>query len=119
MGEYEDYLTKNSKFSDCVKETPIVTEAWCPGCEPERDPITETLFLMWCTRHPNPGSIGQDGGADDTMVKTGGWMSGTNPAEGFTNRQACELVHRQQNLEVPEGQEADTADVYMGDGDCG
>jgi hypothetical protein len=116
MGEYEDYLTHNAKFSDAVKDTPVISVTWCPGCEPDRDPISEVLLVYWCTNHPNPGSIGMDRGADDGLVRGGGYMSGSNPAEGFTNRQGCEVVHRQKSLEVSPEEVVDTAAVYMGDG---
>lgn len=123
MGEYEDYLAHNSKFGDRASaDTPVMSENWCPVCEPDRDPSVEILQVLYCSKHPNPGTPGQDGGEADSQVASGTYLSGSATAGGFDNRQASEVIHRGRSLDVPPSppQTAqDTADVYMGDGDCG
>ena len=35
---------------------------WCPGCEPDRNPLTNILVEVWCQRH-KPSLEGDKDGA--------------------------------------------------------
>lgn len=126
MGEYEDYLAQTSALRENIKETPRVGLPWCPGCYPDWDQIESLLYVEWCiSLHPNPGSIGHDGGPDDkaAISASGEAMyhgSGLVTAGQFDNRQACAVIHGRPALEVPApAPNKAPEDVYLGDGDCG
>lgn len=80
--------------SDPIPDTPIVTRAYCPGCEPEADPTQAVLEVRHCAEH-SPGWSGQD---DAVVTNTGAWMSGSGEAGGDDNRRWCEVLHRKKRL---------------------
>ena len=101
MGEYEDFLTRNALYADRSVDTRVMSANWCPVCEPDKDPSVEILQVLYCAKHPNPGTGGQDRGSADGQVIGGGYLSGSAAAGSFDNRQACEVLHRRAELPVP------------------
>lgn len=77
-------------MSEYIADSPVVARAWCPGCEPTRDPEQEILDVRFCVAHtPN-----REGGADN-VVTTEGYVSGSTEAGGEANRIWCQLLHRE------------------------
>lgn len=73
-----------------LTETPNCSVAYCPGCDPWRDPVQEILTVSWCDEH-RPTC----GGPDDERANVGGMILGSAAeAEAVTNRPWCEFVHR-------------------------
>jgi len=76
-------------MSDYLPDTPLMGRWYCPGCEPEADPIAEILDVRYCDGHaPNRE------GAEDGQVTEQGYMSGSAEAGGDENRAACDMIHR-------------------------
>jgi len=75
--------------SEYIPDTPSVGRPYCPACEPDADPTLEILDVRWCESHL-PGREG----ADDAIVSTAAYLSGTVEAGGDDNRRWCELFHR-------------------------
>ncbi len=44
-------------------DSPMVVQAWCPGCDPDVDPTRALVYTRWCEAH-QPGV----GGAEDERV---------------------------------------------------
>ena len=63
---------------------------FCPGCEPETDPIKEFVIERWCFRHQEA----QQGTADEQVQSSGALLSGSSEAGGEDNRKWCEFLHR-------------------------
>jgi hypothetical protein len=76
-------------MTDFIADTPSVGRMYCPGCEPEVDPISEILDVHWCERHSPHGE-----GLDDAMVGATTYLSGGVEAGGEDNRRWCEVLHR-------------------------
>lgn len=62
-------------------ETEDISRAWCPGCEPARDPSREILQTRWCEAH-EPSRAG----LDDAAVRSDADLSGSAEAGGAQNR---------------------------------
>jgi hypothetical protein len=77
-----------------IAETPNLASPYCPGCDPERDPLQEILIVFWCDEHRPPS----DGPDDERAAALGqGALSSLGEAEAETNRPWCEFVHRAAN----------------------
>jgi hypothetical protein len=63
--------------------------AYCPGCEPDADPIAEILDTRWCATH-----MPSQAGADDASVVADIFLTGSGDAGGEDNRRMCEIFHR-------------------------
>lgn len=75
-------------MSDFLQDTPFVAVSYCPGCEPERDPVAEVLDTRWCIFHTPPVR----GDVDDAITAQS-FLSNTD-AGGDDNRAWCDLLHR-------------------------
>lgn len=75
-------------MSDYLTDSAPIARAYCPGCEPDADPIREILDVRWCELH-TPARAG----SDDSTVSADGFLSGSAEAGGDANRRWCELVH--------------------------
>jgi hypothetical protein len=73
-------------MSDAIRETPSLGRTYCPGCEPDADPLAEILDVRWCEAH----AVGQ-GGLDDGLVTTTAHLLGNVEAGGEENRRWCAL----------------------------
>lgn len=73
-----------------MPDSPMVGRLYCPDCDPDADPSTEILDVLWCETH-RPAS----GGADDAIVSASGYLSGSSEAGGEDNRQWCQMFHRE------------------------
>lgn len=68
-----------------------VTVAWCPICEPDRDPSQERLLQeVFCLPHTPSQS-----GVDDAVAGGGPLPSGTSESSGETNRLFANFLHHQ------------------------
>lgn len=73
-----------------MSETPCVARSYCPGCEPDADPIGQILVVRWCERH----LPGRDG-ADDAAVSLDTAGTVTVEAGGTDNQRWCAFLHRE------------------------
>jgi hypothetical protein len=76
-------------MSDYILDTPSVARSYCPGCEPEVDPIGEIVDVRWCGSHAP-----QSTGFDDDVVSASDHFVGAAETGGEDNRRWCELLHR-------------------------
>jgi hypothetical protein len=76
-------------MADYIPDTPAIGRIYCPGCEPDADPIREILDVRWCQNHAPQG-----GGVDDAMAGVAISVSGTMEAGGEGNRRWCDALHR-------------------------
>jgi hypothetical protein len=77
--------------------TDIVIRQYCPGCEPETDPLNEALTVWWCQDHQPTHE-----GRDDLAARVGlVFLSGSAEAGGEENRMWCDAVHRGIYPEAP------------------
>ena len=76
-------------MTEYILDTPSVARMYCPGCEPEVDPISEIVDVRWCESHAPPSA-----GFDDAAVGAADHFSGTAEAGGEDNRLWCEILHR-------------------------
>jgi len=74
--------------TEFIADAPIVARSYCPGCEPDADPLAEILDVRWCDAH----APARDG-SDDNSVSCEGFMSGSAEAGGDANRRWCQLLH--------------------------
>jgi len=72
-----------------LHDSEYIGENWCPGCYPERDPLTEILHTHWCSGH-EPSLHG----SEDAHVETAGYLSGSGEAGGENNAAWCARIHR-------------------------
>jgi len=70
-------------MADYIPDTPSIGRMYCPGCEPDVDPIREILDVRWCESHTPQG-----GGLTISV-------SGSAEAGGEDNRRWCAVLHRQ------------------------
>lgn len=70
-------------------ETLSVARLYCPGCEPNVDPVKEILDVRWCVAH-RPGADG----VDDAKISTNAHLYGSVEAGGAPNRAMCNFLHR-------------------------
>lgn len=75
-------------MTDFLTDTPVVARSYCPGCEPDTDPVREILDVRWCDAH----TPARDG-PDDAVVASDAYLSGSAEAGGDVNRRWCELLH--------------------------
>jgi len=71
-----------------IEETPNVTRAYCPACEPEADPIKELLEVTYCNLQGHRPAFNGDA---DTPVE---WIGSAGEAGGEPNRLLCNALHR-------------------------
>jgi hypothetical protein len=76
-------------MADYIRDTVVLGRIYCPGCEPEADPIDEILDVRWCEEHAPRGT-----GLDDAMAGARLSVSGTSEAGGEGNRRWCDAIHR-------------------------
>ncbi len=76
---------------DYLPDSPVVSRAYCPGCEPEADPTAEVLDVRYCERHAP-----ERDGRDDDAVRSQQYLSGSAEAGGEENRLWCDFVHRRE-----------------------
>lgn len=69
--------------------TPSMARNYCPGCEPDADPLKEVLDVRWCETH----APARDG-TDDASVRSNSYLSGSSEAGGDANRSWCGVLHR-------------------------
>ena len=74
---------------DEFSPSPAVARAYCPGCEPRADPLSEILDVRWCDDH-----VSGRAGVDDALA-TGSAPDGSLEAGGEPNQRWCELIHRE------------------------
>lgn len=81
-------------MSDWLPDTPSVARQYCPGCEPDADPIASILEVRWCPRHAREAE-NRAGSADEQAQEhtTGGAGSGSAESGGDNNRQWCNFFH--------------------------
>jgi len=70
-------------------ETLSVARLYCPGCEPNADPVTEILDVRWCAAHRPTAD-----GADDAKINANAYLCGSLEAGGAPNRAVCNFLHR-------------------------
>lgn len=76
-------------MTDWTQDTPIISRLYCPGCEPEADPIKDILDIFWCETH-----MPSREGALDRVVTPAGYISGSGECGGDDNRKVCDFIHR-------------------------
>lgn len=87
-------VRENFDMTDPTHDTPKVARSYCPGCEPNADPLKKILEVQWCEIHIPPR-----GGLDDiTVTASGSFNTASAEAGGENNRAWCNLIHR--NAEV-------------------
>lgn len=74
---------------DYIMETPNLARSYCPGCEPNADPMKEILDLRHCDTH----MPSRDGALDDS-VGPPIYLSSANEVGGPDNARWCEMLHR-------------------------
>lgn len=72
---------------DGFMETPDMSRRYCPGCEPDADPIGEILQVQWCAIH-SPSQAG----LDDAGVTSTAFLSGNAEAGGEENARWCAFI---------------------------
>ena len=75
-----------------MAETPCVARAYCPGCEPDADPIGQILVVRWCMAHEPARD-----GADDAVASLSPSGTVTIEAGGTDNQHWCALLHRERS----------------------
>lgn len=75
-------------MTEFIADAPVIARSYCPGCEPDADPVREILDVRWCDAH----APARDG-SDDNSVSCEGFMSGSAEAGGDANRRWCQLLH--------------------------
>lgn len=75
-------------MTDFLTDSPVIARSYCPGCEPEADPLREILDVRWCDAHAPPRD-----GPDDAAVTSDAYLSGSAEAGGEVNRRWCEMLH--------------------------
>ena len=83
-----DADSRHKPVTDYLQDSPCVARAYCPGCEPDADPSQEILDVRWCESH-----LPARDGADDEVVTTSAYLSGSAEAGGDDNRQWCDILH--------------------------
>ena len=74
-------------MTNYLPDTPGVARAYCPGREPDTKPSQEILDVRLCESH----SPVRDG-ADDEVVTTSAYLSGSAEAGGDDNRRWCDIL---------------------------
>jgi hypothetical protein len=76
-------------MTEYTPDTPLIARLYCPGCEPDADPTSEILDVLWCESH-----LPLRSGLDDAVVTAAAYLSGSSEAGGEDNRRWCEIFHR-------------------------
>jgi hypothetical protein len=77
-------------MGSALADTPNLASSYCPGCDPERDPVREILTVCWCDEHRPTCE-----GAEDARASVGSTvLSSAGEADAETNRPGCAWVHR-------------------------
>ena len=71
---------------------------YCPGCQPDADPIREFLVLRWCEAHAPTLN-----GPDDSAVGSTRESDGRDQGVESDNRRWCELFHARAQRTVARG----------------
>jgi hypothetical protein len=66
-----------------------VARLYCPGCEPNADPLREILEVRWCVAHCPTTE-----GVEDEKVIVHAYLSPATEAGGAPNRAVCDFLHR-------------------------
>lgn len=74
------------EMRESIPDSPVLAILYCPGCEPDRDPIEEILDIRWCRSH-----IPTAKGLDDDSLSPTSVLSVNEEAGGKDNRRWCEL----------------------------
>ena len=70
-------------------DTPYMGTRYCPGCDPERDPLDGITEVTWCSTHsPDPA------GESDRLVSVWAHLSGGGECGGEDNARWCNALHR-------------------------
>lgn len=78
-------------MTDELPETSPVGRGYCPGCEPDADPITEVLNLAPCYQHQREAPTGLD---DEQVPPSTEPVLGVGDADGKDCRHFAELLRR-------------------------
>lgn len=84
-------LRAGPSMTEYVRDSPSIARRYCPGCEPNTDPESELLDVLYCTEHTPVRSGVAD---DDASVNLESYPSGSGEAGGEDNRRWCNLFHR-------------------------
>ena len=76
-------------MTNYLEDSPVLGRSYCPGCEPNADPIEEILDTRWCDRHAPVRD-----GSEDEGVLASAYLSGSAEAGGEDNRLWCDFIHR-------------------------
>ena len=72
-----------------LDDSPTIAFAYCPACDPERDPIRELLTVHCLAHEP------KSDGVDDASARVGtDFLVSTGEIDAETNRRWCQLLHR-------------------------
>lgn len=75
-------------MTDIIMHRGPIIRPYCPGCEPNTDPMAELLELKWCPTHTPAWD-----GADDILVPEASHPGGSAEAGGEDNRRWCASLH--------------------------
>ena len=75
-------------MTEFITDAAVVARSYCPGCEPDADPTREILDVRWCDAH-----VPSRDGAEDAVVTSDAFLSGSAEAGGDANRRWCEMFH--------------------------
>jgi hypothetical protein len=81
-------------MTETIRDTPIVTRTYCPGCEPDAEDAEQLratgqlLEVRWCDPHTPDRA-----GAEDATVALDSYPAGSGEAGGESNRAWCALLH--------------------------
>ena len=79
-------------MSSELVDTPNLASSYCPGCNPERDPLREILTVCWCDEHRPTCEGAEDAKASVDRTDRIAWSSASE-ANAETNRPWCAWVH--------------------------
>lgn len=71
-----------------IQETVRLGRVYCPGCEPDADPLREILDVRRCDSHPLP-----EQGDCDGLVVSSMYLAGSAECEGPSNKAWCDFFH--------------------------
>ena len=80
-------------MTDYLHETPSLSEDFCPGCTPERDPLIGVTIVRYCHRHET-AVVSPDDGLVPPTPDYFGYAS--YEAGGESNKKWCDFLHRRQ-----------------------
>lgn len=74
-------------MSDYSRDTPSLGRSYCPGCEPDTNPLCEILDTRWCDAH-----LPDREGPDDRIVDANTYLVGSTEC-GDGNAAWCAFFH--------------------------